>query len=452
MGLEARSPRPHLCARRPAVAVVVAALAVVAFPLRVEAHAYLLLSTPRSGAHLASAPSSIQLLYSGPVALAGDGVQLTVVATAEPVAGTIARLNAASTVVTVAVPPLPADDYALSWSVVSRDDGHQSSGIVVFGVGPAAATSPSSALALPQTAADEPRDWAGMVATWLLLIGLAVAGGGLAGELVLAGRRRGEHPWRLRTRSVAAAMGVALAGCAMAFAVTAGRLDGGAALHGLDVHTWIPALQVRAAFEDACMAGLVVNALLTMVVLRDRVVPLFSLTGAMALVGLRSHPASTSIWIESAMAVHVALALLWSGALAYLLTLLGRRRLPLRSDVTAQVVRRYGRLALLSLLGIIATGSAAALAELLSRGQLLTTTYGRLLLVKLLLVGCVVGLAAIGRSRGLRRGGVDALTVRRIARAEVAGVVLVLLTTAALANVPPPAPSVQGVPVAQSAP
>jgi copper transport protein len=437
--------------RRVIVAVVAVLMAATLLPVRAEAHAYLLLSTPKAGVRLASAPASVELLYSGPVALAGDGVEVSGVATAEPVTGAVARLNAASTVVTVTLPALGPGDYAVSWSVVSRDDGHISSGVLVFGVGPATVSTPVTAAAVAPTAG-EPRDWAGMVATWLLLIGLAVAGGGLGGEIALAGRRRAEHPWRLSTAHLATAMTVALLGCGMAFAATAGRLADGTALHGLDVGTWIPALQVRAAFEDACMAGLVLNALATLVVLRDRVVPLLSLTGAMALVGLRSHPASSSMWIEAAMAVHVALALLWSGALAYLLILLGRRRLALRSSAAAEAIRRYGRLALLSVLGIIATGSAAALAELLSRGQLLSTAYGRLLAVKLLLVGGVLVIAGIGRSRGLRRGAVDALVVRRVARSEVFGVVLVLLTTAALANVPPPAPSVPDIPVAQSAP
>jgi copper transport protein len=91
-------------------------------------------------------------------------------------------------------------------------------------------------------------------------------------------------------------------------------------------------------------------------------------------------------------------------------------------------------------LAIVLTGAAATLTEIGSPGQLLGTTYGRLLTLKVGVVAWTMMVATVGRWRGLRGGRPDAAAVRDVLRAEVVGLLLVLLTTAALANVAPPAP------------
>jgi copper transport protein len=357
------------------------------------------------------------------------------------VGGTTARVDGAGTAVSVTLPPLAPGDYAAIWTVVSADDGHLTDGEVSFSVGPAP---PPSSVTVPPLAAlatgdEQPRDAAGTVATWLLLVGLALAGGGLAAEALLARSAGPEPPRRLSTGYLAAAMAVALLGCMAAVVITAGRLHDGSVLSGLDVRTWGPALGVRAAVEDLASAALIVNAAGALILLRDRLVALGSLVGAMVLVGMRSHPASVTVAAEVAVVVHVVLALLWCGAVAYLVLMLGRRG-AVRAPETAAVVARYARAALFSVLAIVMTGSAAALTLLASPGQLLTTTYGRLLTLKLALVGWTLLVATVGRWRGLGRRPVDATVVRRVVRAELASLLLVLLTTAALANAAPPTP------------
>ncbi len=100
----------------------------------------------------------------------------------------------------------------------------------------------------------------------------------------------------------------------------------------------------------------------------------------------------------------------------------------------------YARLALLSVLAIVLTGGAAALTQIGSPSELLATTYGRLLTLKVAVVTWTLMVATLGRWRGLRGGRADASAVGDVLRAEVVGLMLVMLSTAALANAAPPVP------------
>jgi putative copper export protein len=287
---------------------------------------------------------------------------------------------------------------------------------------------------------EQPRDWAGTGATWLLLVGLALAGGGLAAERALAGPGEVRPSARLSNRYLVTAMLVALAGSVIAYAVTAGRLAEGSALAGFDVRTWGSAFGVRVGLEDAASVALVLNALGALVLLRDRLVTLGSVVGAMVLVGMRAHPSTASPWGEAAIVIHVVVALTWCGALAYMVAMLLRRRRAAQPADLSGALERYARLALLSVLAIVLTGSAATLTQIGSPGQLLGTTYGRLLTLKIAVVTWTLLVAGVGRWRGLRAGRADVAAVRDVLRAEVVGLVLVLLSTSALANVAPPSP------------
>jgi copper transport protein len=424
------------------VALALAVLGSLLTPLHASAHAYLTVSNPRTGQRLDTAPTGLQLLFTQPVALAHSGVQVFT-GRFELVPGAVARVSPSGTSIAVTLPPLANGDYAAIWTVISADDGHLTDGTIAFSVGPAPPPGSAAARVIgpPSSGGDEqPRDWPGTLASWLLLLGLAVAGGGLAAERALAGAGAARSAWRLSTRHLTTAMLVALAGSVLAFAATAGRLHDGSVLSGFDPRTWGGAFGVRVGLENLASMALVLNALGALVLLRDRLVCLGSVVGAMVLVGMRSHPAGASAWGEAAIVLHVVVALTWAGALGYLATMLWARRGTARDPELSSALARYGRLALLSVLAIVLTGSAAALTQIGSPGQLIGTTYGRLLTLKVALVAWTLLVATVGRWRGLRRGRVDAAAVRDVLRAEVAGVLLVLLSTAALANVAPPAP------------
>ncbi|HEY2704558.1 MAG TPA: copper resistance protein CopC [Candidatus Dormibacteraeota bacterium] len=428
------------------MALALAVLGSLLTPLHASAHAYLAVSNPRTGQRLDTAPTGLQLLFTQPVALAHSGVQVFT-GRFELVPGAVARVSPTGTSISVTLPSLTNGDYAAIWTVISADDGHLTDGTIAFSVGPApppGSAAPAKVLGvggLPTTGGDEQRrDWPGTLASWLLLIGLAIAGGGLAAERALAGPGGGRPSFRLSTRHLAIAMLVALAGSVLAFAATAGRLHDGSVLGGFQPSTWGAAFAVRVGLENLASMALVLNALGALILLRDRLVCLGSVVGAMVLVGMRAHPASASPWGEAAIVLHVVVALTWVGALGYLATMLWTRRGTARDPEVASVLSRYGRLALLSVLAIVLTGSAAALTQIGSPGQLLSTTYGRLLTLKVALVAWTMLVATLGRWHGLRPGRVDAVAVGTVLRAEVAGVLLVLFTTAALANVAPPPP------------
>jgi copper transport protein len=428
-------PKPW---RRLAAALALCALGILLLPLHASAHAYLVVSSPRTGQRFATAPSGLQLLFTQPVALAHSGVQVFD-DRFQLVPGTVARVSASGTSIAVSLPPLANGDYAALWTVISADDGHLTDGTIAFSVGPAppAGSGATRVVSPPRSGGDgAPRDWPGTAAAWLLLVGLALAGGGLVAERALAGPDGVRSGTRLSPRYLTIALAVALAGATLAFATTAGRFHDGGVLSGLDPRAWGPALGVRVGLEDAASIGLVLNALGALVLLRDRVVTLGSVVGAMVLVGMRSHPAGSSLFGESTIIVHVVVALVWGGSLAYLVAMLWRRRRAAAPPDLTGALGRYARLALVSVLAIVLTGGLATLTQIASPGQLLGTTYGRLLCVKVAVVTWTLLVATVGRVRLRGRRGVG-----DVLRAEVVGLLLVLLTTAALANVAPPAPA-----------
>ena len=81
-----------------------------------------------------------------------------------------------------------------------------------------------------------------------------------------------------------------------------------------------------------------------------------------------------------------------------------------------------------------ATGALAAWRHLGSWSALASTEYGRVLLLKLALVGLLAGLGAVNWKRVLPRLGLPSATatLRRVARGECAVMVLVFVVTAIL--------------------
>ena len=84
------------------------------------AHARLLGSTPAEGDNLTTAPKSLTLKFNESVRLAM--LKLIVDGRSIPIA--VDTSVAASSVVTVALPPLSAGLYAVRWSALTPSDGH----------------------------------------------------------------------------------------------------------------------------------------------------------------------------------------------------------------------------------------------------------------------------------------------------------------------------------------
>lgn len=156
---------------------------------------------------------------------------------------------------------------------------------------------------------------------------------------------------------------------------------------------------------------------------------------AVAVSGSVGHAAaSDALWAVPAKSLHLLAVALWLGGLLWILIGEGGR------PEFGRDARRVSRLALIAILVVAATGVAQALDLLEGPGQLLTTSYGRLVAGK---VAGLVVLALFGgwnRFRvlpGVFEGG-EGGPLRRSVALETFVMAAVLLLAGFLAYVPPP--------------
>lgn len=149
---------------------------------------------------------------------------------------------------------------------------------------------------------------------------------------------------------------------------------------------------------------------------------------------MRAHPQAQNVLIGAPLtAIHLTAGALWLGSLIYVLRLgIAWRRSP---DSVRQVVLRYSRLAAWLLITALITGLTTGL-MLIPFDEVITTDYGRALLLKVGVAVMAAGLAFIARVH-LRRGApMD--RVRRPARLEAGALLAVLGLSATLTVLPMP--------------
>jgi copper transport protein len=150
--------------------------------------------------------------------------------------------------------------------------------------------------------------------------------------------------------------------------------------------------------------------------------------------GVRSHAAVTTPgWGAALTGVHLAVAAVWVGALLHA----ARAAWAWRTwpPAVRWVALAYARLALWLVLTVVATGTVTAVL-LVPWAALTTTDYGRILLVKLGLVGVAIVLALVGR-RALAGPDGRLGRLRRATRVEAGVLVGVLALSATLVSAPP---------------
>ncbi len=149
---------------------------------------------------------------------------------------------------------------------------------------------------------------------------------------------------------------------------------------------------------------------------------------------------------------HVLAMSAWIGGLVALVLVLpaATRRLapPDRTRLLAGALTRFSPIALGCVAVLLVTGTIQAVLHIGSWAAVLDTGFGRAVVVKAVLLGVLIGLGAVNRRRvvpALRRLAAGAQTpgaaghlLRRMLRAEVALVVVVLGVTGALVSYPPP--------------
>ncbi|MEX2290558.1 MAG: copper resistance CopC family protein [Mycobacteriales bacterium] len=406
-------------------------LAVLLWPTAALAHPALVETTPGAGYAVTSPPEAVSVTFNEPVTPVGDALTLRLGdGTSIPLV--VDLQQGGSSLRGVPDEELAAGSYEVAYRVVALD-GDLIEGSFAFGVASPVATG-SSAAATSQDDPDEVRPGTALPRA-LLFLGLALALGGMAGAAIArreAGDRAATRPW---TR-LGALLGVAGA-TTMLLQVASFQPSDVPAL----LQTSGPARLLAAEAALFSFALLVARA-----PLRGAVAAV-ALAGVVLLEGLRAHPGeAVGSFGVLLTVVHLAAAAMWVGGLVHVVRLAVAWRG--RSLATWMVVGAYARIAAALFLVVLLTGTLSALLLLPTLSDWSSTTYGQVLLLKLVVVAAALAAALTARLRH-RRGvdnGADVVNRRdrspwalsNAARFQAALLALVVVVTAGLTSATPP--------------
>ena len=352
-----------------------------------SAHALLAGSQPAAGASLATAPHQLILSFTEPPdprlssveLLDAAGAAVVGASPAQSVAGHPAELRVALT------RTLPDGAYTVRWRTVSSIDGHVAGSSFVFAVGTAA---PPGAVAAGASSTPTSLSAAQAAGRWLLYWGLLLLVGAAAVSFLVAGAATPAHGRALLVAAwVVCATGVAVM-------TLAERAVVGVSLSGLLSAAAGQPFVARAIAVAVCGAAVAAFAWRP----GRATIAAVGLCAAAALLvhvhGGHADGRSPFRLLDLAVQwVHVTAVGVWIGGLAWLL-------LGLRGTSPAERARRvrgFSTVAGVALVIVLASGVARAAAELGTPGDLVHTSFGVALLVKLALVAVLVGLGAFNR-------------------------------------------------------
>jgi copper transport protein len=336
-------------------------------------------------------PEEIVLTFSETVSIGGGGVDVLNSEGEKVQAGDV---EADGDTLRVPMPDdLPDGTYVVSYRIVSAD-GHPVSGGVVFGMGVAPDANAAA------TAASDVQGWGFWAGVGRLLAyaGALVGAGATVFLSFVADPELPRKPFRWL---VPAAVVTTLVAIPILIVSQAARVSG----LGWDV------LGDTDQLREALGAGLGVQCLLLVLAVVAALASAFSrgtLARVTSVVALVLTAVAFVAWGHARTgepswlaligdAVHVAAGAAWAGGLILLAwVLIGRIG---EADAAARTVSRFSALAVLIVIGLAIGGSALAYAELRSVSALWDSDYGRVLLIKLSLVGFVLALAAWNRFR-----------------------------------------------------
>ncbi len=410
-------------------ALTIAAIGVLAGAATASAHAELSSSFPANQELLVDAPTEIALQFTESVDPIEPGIRLVDADGDDVEIGAVDQSVGADRMRASIPSTLEDGTYVVAWQALSADS-HRIRGSFTFSVGVPTAVTPGVLDGIFAGATDSNS------ASIMLGIGrfASFAGVGLlVGGLVLT---IALTPSVIGSRRVGAllvgAAELAFVGTLWMVAAQANIIDGSFLAWSDVVATqsgqwWVARLVVIAFFSVlialrsrlAVRGGALVSALLGLGVLGVVAAGGHGITGDAVLLGFVST------------LVHLAAMAVWFGGLAVVLVA------PVRGQFWAATAR-FSPWALGSVVALAATGTANAWRQLGSLSGLTESSYGRWLVIKLVLVLLVVGLAAFSRRTLHTRGDDASVLVRRSVGVEFVGILLVLGATAGLVNTPPP--------------
>jgi len=369
-------------------------------------------------------------------------VEITFGETPDPKLSTITVVNSSGVSVdagpTVVVPghalelevpliPIGNGVYTVTWKTVSEVDGHLATGAYAFGVGESAASANAHA---SKAVVSPPPSILAIVARWLFFIG-AMGIAGVASTCLIALQAIPKFAPRmlgaLWSAGVLGVIGIVEAqreAAGVSFGSLFSTSIGMIAIEriGLAVATGIAVALVQVAHSVASRIGLALAAL--------------GAAGSMWVDVAASHAGAQAPVAINLIAqwAHIVAGGAWIGGLLTLL--LAVRGQP--SEVKGHAVRRFSTIAGIAIVIVALTGTFRAIIEIGSIGQLFSTAFGVLVIVKVALFLVLASLGAINRFGNVPRSSTVLQGLRRVGSTEVMIGAAVVLVAAALVNVAPP--------------
>jgi copper transport protein len=442
--------------RRSRVGLLVTALVAMAVVLVVgaasaSAHAVLVAAAPADGEQLATTPTSVTFTFSEPVTtdiggvtvLAADGTSVNVGGTTQPSPAEVrSQLR----------PDLPNGTYLANYRVVSRD-GHVIAGASVFAIG---APPDAASVSGVSSTADRTASVVATVANILLYTGALMAIGMALFSLVVVGGaddRRRLIPW-VQASALIAAVGavghvVARAAEGTGRGLTAVTESGvlASVLRQGGTGWWLVGLLLG-------LSVIVASVSLGSVTVRRVLVTYGALVaaGSFALTG-HTTQASPAAVAAVADAVHILVAAVWLGGLVGVALIIPWHTGDSSSPVddgndtgprgALAVVSRFTTLAAVAVAVLWVSGLSQAWFTVGNLSGLPGSDYGRILMVKLVVVVVAMAGAAWNRWKLLPaadlHGASASGTVTRLRRTvglEVLALVMVVMVTSVLVETP----------------
>jgi copper transport protein len=442
-------------------AVLAALVAALVLPGAAWAHAALLRTVPVASATVNTPPRQVALTYDEAVEPRFAIVSVTDAAGQQETTGPPRRSPANPDTLLIPLKHVAEGWYLVYWRAISVD-GHPVRGAFTFAVGPNAGPAPQFPVPSTSESAATPRL---VTARWIVFLSLMTAIGLLALRLGIARPVvRRVSGARLRAVSIAFFSSAAIALVAIPVYTLIATAD--FALRPVtDIGALVPLLDVSAFGRgyldlELCFALFVAAAAVAIWLDRpdrpQRSIGALLATGGAALAaaavlivpGASGHPAQTSprglsLALDWA---HLLTGSLWIGGLAGLLVLWRSLPASTRTAGLWVVVPRFSKVALISVIGLIASGTGAAIIHMPTLASMWQTSYGQAILVKIGLLLAAMALAAVNLLRTKRRLGDAqpdvaagaARLLRWFVGGEVVLVAAAIAAAAVLSSLPPP--------------
>lgn len=380
-----------------------------------DAHALLVRSEPAAGAELTTAPATIELWFSEPLEPAFSQAHLVDMQGNEIGRGASTVDEADPMHLTLTLTELPPGIYTVVYRNLSQADGHE-----WVGSFPLTLLNPDGSRPAGAATMDMLGDMLGTelptplktVSRWLALLGAMLLTGVLVFQQLGPALRQAEPQDSLSVRieqhgriGLVVGIGLVFVGSWLQVFAQMAALSGMGSAGGVTLDLFFQTRAGALLFTRQLLAGALLFLTIVVTGFADKLrsagqwLALLLSLAILATFSVGSHAAAVagSGWAIVGDFIHLAAAAIWLGGLLLLAVLLWQHRQQSAGEATLlrQVVWRFSVVATLAVFVLVVTGLFSSLVQLQSWSLLWTTAYGRLLLIKGLLVVVILGVALL---------------------------------------------------------